>query len=218
MEGRAGRKDLGLQSRVWADRGRPGYSAVTAERGAERGCWALPGRPKLKRLSIWFELWLTACVLISPCRPRGVGADGAGPAPEWAPALGQDPEPGDGHHGAGPGSTRTGLPLQAWSSCPEPSLQHFLCFDQTQVPLVCASGAMGVSGSPQPPCGGLSCAQCGQTRALWGFRGVPPPGHTCRAVFEVLSRERQPLGPGSLYSAPCTPYHPAHPPHSPSVS
>lgn len=40
---RAGRKDLGLPSRVWADLGGPGYSAVTAERGAERGCWALPG-------------------------------------------------------------------------------------------------------------------------------------------------------------------------------
>lgn len=33
----------------------------------------------------------------------------------------------------------------------------------------------------------------GELRVPWGFRDVPP-GHTCRAVFEALSTERQPWG------------------------
>ena len=66
----AGRKGLGLQRRVRVDLGGDQAMRLLQLEGAQSG--RAPGRPELKHLNIWFELWLTACLLISPCRPRGV--------------------------------------------------------------------------------------------------------------------------------------------------
>ena len=215
-EGTAGRKDLGLQRRVRADLRGPGYGAFAAERGAQRGCWALPGHPKLKHLSIWFELWLKACLLISPCRRRGVGADGASPAPE------RDPEPGGGHHGVGPGSTRRAFLSRLGQAAPCPASSISFALIKPRCPLFVlqepwASQAPSASvwwfalrsvRSDQSPLGSCGCP---------GGSGTCPLGIPAGQCLRRCAWSGSP-GAGSLHSAPCIWYCPAPSLRGPSVS
>lgn len=165
----------------------------------------------MKRLSIWFELWLTACLLISPCHPRGVELTEParpGPAPERAPA------PGPGAAAVEWGRAQPGQAFLSGRGRAAPCPAYSVCRDQVQVPRALPSVP------PEPrarlrrlPACGLPCAQCGQTRTLWGA-GVPWGSGTCpRACLQGGS-------PGAGVPPVCSP-HPASscpPPHGPSAS
>lgn len=170
----------------------------------------------MKHLSIWFELWLTACLLISPCCPRGVGADGASPAPE------RDPEPGGGRRGVGPGSTRRAFLSRLGQAAPCPASSISFALIKPRCPLFVLQEpwclrlpsasvwwfALRSVRSDQNPLGSCGCP---------GGSGTCPLGIPAGQCLRRCPRSGSP-GAGSLRSAPCIRYCPAHPLRGPSVS
>ena len=144
----------------------------------------------------------------------GAGPSQLGPAPERAPA------PGPGAAAVEWGRAQPGQAFLSGRGQAAPSPASSVCSDQIQVPLV----LLFVPPEPRarrrllPACG-WPCAQCGQTRTLWGA-GVPwgsgrqprgrGPSRLLAAPGIILPTAAQPvcvLGPG-LRSTSLTPPRP----------